>query len=40
MGSESSDTELINQTVEHYFKGMYNGDVERLKKAFHHEPKT
>ncbi len=31
----SIDTELINQTVEHYFKGMYHGDVERLKKAFH-----
>jgi hypothetical protein len=31
----SNDTELINQTVEHYFKGMYHGDVERLKKAFH-----
>jgi hypothetical protein len=31
----STDTELINQTVGHYFKGMYHGDVERLKKAFH-----
>jgi len=30
-----TDLDLITQTVEHYFKGMYHSDIERLKKAFH-----
>jgi protease I len=37
MSKEKSDNELIKETIEHYFKGMYHGDVERLKKAFHPE---
>jgi len=37
MSKEKSDHELIEKTIEHYFKGMYHGDVERLKKAFHPE---
>jgi hypothetical protein len=37
MSKEKSDSELIEETIEHYFKGMYYGDVERLKKAFHPE---
>jgi len=37
MSENTSDLELITQTVEHYFQGMYHSDTERLKKAFHPE---
>ncbi|MFW9825740.1 MAG: nuclear transport factor 2 family protein [Candidatus Thorarchaeota archaeon] len=37
MSKEKSDNELIEETIDNYFKGMYHGDVERLKKAFHPE---
>ena len=30
-----ADTELIQQTVQHYFDGLYHSDVEKLKIAFH-----
>ncbi len=30
-----SDLELIAQTVQNYFEGMYFGDVDKLRKAFH-----
>jgi hypothetical protein len=30
-----ADTELIQQTVQHYFDGLYHSDVEKLEKAFH-----
>lgn len=33
---DSSDTE-IEAVVEEYFRGMYEGDVERLKRIFHPE---
>jgi len=35
MNQEKTDLELIAQTVQYYFDGMYNGDVETLQKAFH-----
>jgi len=35
MADSEKDLEMMASTVDHYFKGMYNGDVERLKKAFH-----
>ena len=37
MAQSTSDLDLITQTVQYYFDGMYNGDVESLKKAFHPE---
>jgi protease I len=37
MNQEKTDLELIAQTVQLYFNGMYNGDVESLQKAFHPE---
>jgi hypothetical protein len=30
-----ADTELIQQTVQYYFDGLYHSDVEKLEKAFH-----
>ena len=35
MSSELPDLDLIRQTVQDYFEGMYHSDVERLKAAFH-----
>ncbi len=35
MGKNVTDLELITQTVQLYFDGMYNGDLQRLRKAFH-----
>ena len=35
MSNNASDFELIAQTVQLYFEGMYHSDVEKLKKAFH-----
>jgi hypothetical protein len=35
MGKEKSDLDLIEQTVQDYFQGMYHSDTARLKKAFH-----
>lgn len=35
MPENQNDLEQITQTVDHYFKGMYHSDVDRLKKAFH-----
>ncbi len=35
MSENRSDLELIAQTVQYYFDGMYNSDTEMLKKAFH-----
>ena len=37
MSEKTSDLELITQTIDHYFQGMYHSDTERLKKAFHPE---
>jgi len=31
----AADISAIQETVEHYFQGMYQGDTDRLKKAFH-----
>ena len=35
MSENRSDLEQITETVEDYFKGMYQSDVDRLRKAFH-----
>ena len=35
MGEDVSDLELITQTVQLYFDGLYYRDLERLRKAFH-----
>ena len=35
MTQKKSDLDLITQTVQYYFDGMYHGDIELLKKAFH-----
>jgi hypothetical protein len=35
MNNDSTNQELIQQTVQHYFDGLYHSDVEKLKKAFH-----
>jgi hypothetical protein len=35
MSNNASDLDLIVQTVQLYFEGMYHSDVEKLKKAFH-----
>lgn len=35
MGKNASDLELISQTVQDYFDGMYYRDIGRLRKAFH-----
>ena len=35
MSQEKSDLDLISHTVQYYFDGMYHGDIELLKKAFH-----
>ena len=35
MSQETADLELIKQTVQYYFDGLYQSDVEKLKKAFH-----
>ena len=35
MSQEAADLELIKQTVQYYFDGLYHSDIEKLKKAFH-----
>jgi hypothetical protein len=35
MSRNKTDLDLVIQTVQYYFDGMYNGDIELLKKAFH-----
>ncbi len=35
MSNNVSDLDLITQTVQLYFDGMYHKDLERLRKAFH-----
>ncbi len=35
MTDNTTDLQLIRQTVQLYFDGMYHSDVEKLKKAFH-----
>lgn len=35
MNSKSNDIELIQQTIQYYFDGLYHSDVEKIKKAFH-----
>ena len=35
MSQETADLELIKQTVQYYFDGLYHSDVAKLKKAFH-----
>lgn len=35
MGSDATNLELIQQTVQYYFDGLYLSDIEKLKKAFH-----
>ncbi len=35
MGNKKSDMHMIAQTVVMYCDGMYHGDIEKLKKAFH-----
>ena len=35
MSQDTADLELIKQTVQYYFDGLYHSDVEKLKKAFH-----
>jgi len=35
MSKSASDLELITQTVQLYFDGMYRGDIGLLRKAFH-----
>ncbi len=35
MTDNATDLQLIRQTVQLYFDGMYNSDVETLRKAFH-----
>jgi len=35
MTENVSDLELITQTVQQYFDGMYHSDIEKLSKAFH-----
>ena len=35
MTDNATDLQLIRQTVQFYFDGMYNSDVETLRKAFH-----
>jgi protease I len=35
MGEKASDMELMAETVQDYFDGLYHSDVEKLKSAFH-----
>ncbi len=35
MGTDATNLELIQQTVQYYFDGLYLSDIEKLKKAFH-----
>jgi protease I len=35
MGEKASDLELISETVQHYFDGMYHRNIENLRRAFH-----
>ena len=35
MGTDKTDLELIQQTVQYYFDGLYHSDIEKLKSAFH-----
>jgi len=35
MTDQAKDLEMISQTVEDYFQGMYHSDTDRLAKAFH-----
>jgi protease I len=35
MGEKASDLELISETVQHYFDGMYHRNIESLRRAFH-----
>ncbi|SHJ12779.1 Putative lumazine-binding [Desulfatibacillum alkenivorans DSM 16219] len=37
MTDNAQDLEMIKETVQNYFDGMYYGDVARLEKAFHAE---
>ena len=38
MGPKATNIELIQQTVQYYFDGLYHLDIEKLKKAFHPNP--
>ena len=35
MNMDRNDLELIQQTVQYYFDGLYHSDIEKLNKAFH-----
>jgi hypothetical protein len=35
MSKDKTDLELIQQTVQYYFDGLYHSDIEKLNKAFH-----
>ncbi len=35
MGTDVTNLELIQQTVQYYFDGLYHSDIEKLKKVFH-----
>jgi len=35
MDTKATDIELIQETVQYYFDGIYHSDVEKLKNAFH-----
>lgn len=35
MTNKANDIEMIQQTIQFYFDGLYHSDVEKLKKAFH-----
>jgi hypothetical protein len=35
MNMDRTDLELIQQTVQYYFDGLYHSDIEKLNKAFH-----
>ena len=35
MNTRTNDIDLIQQTIQHYFDGLYHSDVEKLGRAFH-----
>jgi protease I len=35
MSKDKTDLELIQQTIQYYFDGLYYSDIEKLNKAFH-----
>lgn len=35
MSTDATNLELIQQTVQYYFDGLYHSNVDKLKKAFH-----